>query len=75
MHILINRISASRKVFGFKFSLDKTIVLLQPPPDNPYFEPAILAEGNILRVLDHFLYVSCVLGLSCSLNDEVYFRL
>ncbi|CAI9720338.1 Hypothetical predicted protein [Octopus vulgaris] len=52
MQIPMNCISASCKAFGLSISLDKTVVMFQPTPGNPYVEPAILVEGTILKHFD-----------------------
>ena len=75
MQTLMNCISASCKAFGLSINLDKTVVMFQPAPGNPYVEPAVFVEGTVLKVVDKFVYLGSTLSRSGSLDDEISFRL
>ncbi|KAJ1207329.1 hypothetical protein NDU88_002720 [Pleurodeles waltl] len=67
----MNHFSTAYRNFGLAISTKKTEVLLQPTPQKMYTEPTIIAEGEILKAIDKFTYLSSTLSRSVSIDNEV----
>ena len=75
MQHLMDCISKSCKAFGLTISIEKTEVMFQPVPGNPYAEPSILVDGKRLKVVESFEYLGSKLNNSCTLDNEITSRI
>ena len=75
MQHLMNKINESCKAFGLQISLDKTVVMFQPSPNNLYCEPEIFIEDFKLRVVEKFPYLGSTMSHNCTLDEEIKLRL
>ena len=75
MQHLMDCISKSCKAFGLTISIEKTEVMFQPAPGNPYAEPSILVDAKRLKVVESFEYLGSKLNNSCTLDNEIPSRI
>ncbi|KAJ1154962.1 hypothetical protein NDU88_007701 [Pleurodeles waltl] len=71
----MNRFSTAYRNFGLTISTKKTEVLNQSAPQKTYTEPTITTEGEILKAVDRFTYLSSTLSRSVSIDDAVETRI
>ncbi|KAJ1208472.1 hypothetical protein NDU88_003858 [Pleurodeles waltl] len=67
--------STAYRNVGLTFSTKKTEVLHQPALQKTYAETTIIAEGEILKAVDKFTYLSSTLSRSVNINSEVDTRI
>ncbi|KAJ1179731.1 hypothetical protein NDU88_004965 [Pleurodeles waltl] len=67
----MNRFSTACRNFSLTISSKKTEVLHQPALQKMYVEPTITAEGEILKAVERFTYLSSTLSRSVNIDDEV----
>ena len=70
----VDRMSKACDNFQLTISTNKTEVVHQPAPGNPYSEPTITVNGQILQVVDKITYLRSTLSRAVHIDDEVTAR-
>lgn len=65
--LVMNMLSSSCKKFGLTISLDKTVVMRQPPQGIRYSQPSIYVDGVTLKVIERWV--------ACSIDKEICLRI
>ena len=76
MQRIMDLFSDACDAFGLTISLEKTKVMLTPPPGHQYIEPNIYVKGTRLKaVVDSFVYLGSTLSRDGSLDSEISLRI
>ena len=75
MQRIMDLFSKACSDLGLTISLDKTKVMYSPPPGEVYAEPNIYVYGVRLSVVLEFIYLGSKLHQSCSLDEEITYRI
>lgn len=75
MQKMMDLFATACTALGLTISLEKTKVMYTPAPGKEYVEPKILVYGQLLDVVDEFVYLGSKLHQSCSLDSEVIHRI
>ena len=75
MQKILDLFSKACSDLGLTISLDKTKAMYSPPPGLPYVEPDLFIYGKRLSVVLEFIYLGSKLHQSCSLDQEVSYRI
>ena len=75
MQIMLDFFSMACTKLGLTISLSKTKVLFQPAPGKTYVEPNLFVYGERLDVVDTFVYLGSKIHQTCSLDEEVIYRI
>ena len=71
----MDQISDSCDSCHLTISIEKTEVVYQPAPGEPYKEPAITVKGQRLLMLDKFTYLENTLSGVVHIDDEINDRI
>ena len=75
MQKMLDLFSSACSDLGLTISLDKTKVMFSPAPGVEYVEPNIFVYGQRLEVVLEFVYLGSKLHQSCSLDQEIAYRI
>ena len=75
MQEIMDLFSEAYTAFGLTISLEKTKVMLTPPPGQRYVEPNIYVKGTRLKVVDSFVYLGSAISRCGSLDSEISLRI
>ena len=72
---LLTAFDSTAEAFGLTINLKKTVVMFQPAPCKTYHPPTIYLKGEVLKVVDKFVYLGGTLHRTGSLDSEVSSRI
>ena len=72
---LLTAFDSTAEAFGLTINLKKTVVMYQPAPGKTYYSPTIYLKGEVLKVVDKFVYIGGTLHRTGSLDSEVSSRI
>lgn len=72
---LMDCLSIACDEFGLTISLDKTVMMYQPAPGKEYQPPEIFVKGELLKVVDDFIYLGSKLTRFGDLDKEISHRI
>ena len=75
MQTLMDRFSSVCDNFGLTISTQKTEVMYQSAPNQPYADPSISVKGQTLEAVNKFTYLGSTLSSNVVTDDEVNCRL
>ena len=71
----MDQVSDSCGSYDLTIRIKKTEVVNQPAPGKPFMEPTITVKGQLLQVVNKFIYLGSTLSRVVYIDDEVNVRI